>query len=105
MPGPLKRPLWRPKLKELPEQCASCPFRKDNDKEFGAIIDRLRRSAGQHGRMTRGHVQFARLGLYADALERGDFLCHHTVYDEKMNYKPEHERRQCPGATKLYRGE
>jgi len=40
------RALWLPKLKELPEQCASCPFREDNDREFGEVMQRLADSRG-----------------------------------------------------------
>jgi hypothetical protein len=37
-----RRKFWMPKRKELPSQCASCPFRTGNDAEFGVIVQRLK---------------------------------------------------------------
>lgn len=102
-----RRSLWRPKLRELKEQCASCPFRKGNDVEFGGIVKKLLAKGGVP--MTEDFVpppqaiQNSRRLIKADLKHSGDFACHHTAYDAEMNLKPDAERRQCPGASKWFK--
>lgn len=96
------RELWIPKHPELSEQCASCPFRKGNDKEFAAIVRKLRKKLS-HTKTTKFDVAYARMAIYNEVVANGEFSCHHTVYDEASNIKPPEEFRQCPGATKYYR--
>ncbi len=93
---------WQtPKLKELKEQCASCPFRRGNDKEFGEIVRRICKSTKQ--RFSKFQVTFARGQIEIDCMDRIDFACHCTVYDDEMNLKSTQDRRQCPGASQFYR--
>lgn len=95
--------LWRPKFCEMPEQCASCPFRIGNNAEFGAVVERLRAAEGIVGTLTKKIVGFARTALWMDAVRTGDFMCHCTVYDANMQIRPMADWRQCKGATHVYR--
>lgn len=90
------RLLWRPKFKPLPEQCASCPFRKGNDKEFGEVMQRLANSVGMD---VKNNVRESRRRVLADAENTGDFMCHGTVYTKDMERRPQSDYRQCPGAS------
>lgn len=103
MTPPPKNPRlqFRPKLRELKEQCVSCPFRDGNDKEFGAICSKLV-GGGTKKKVTKAQVAKARAQIRDEATRLGDFACHCTVYDADMNLKPHSERRQCPGATKHF---
>lgn len=96
------RQLFRPKFPETPTQCASCPFRKDNAKEFGAVVDRLRAANGL-GKATKTQVFQSRETLHAEAMRTGDFICHATVYDAKMKTRPRNDWKQCKGATEAFR--
>jgi len=95
---------WTPKLKARIGQCASCPFLKDNNKEWLEICDKLRVS---HGIAPGGmfNAWHARYEVMKDVLERGDFACHHSVYDPQMNMRDQSDHRQCPGATTFYDAE
>lgn len=97
------RLLWRPKLPEMAVQCASCPFRVGNHKEFGEVIQRLKIAHGQGSRITNNDIICARLTVLRDADSSGDFACHHSAYDENMKVRPQSEHRQCPGASGHYR--
>lgn len=97
------RKLWRPKLPEVPAQCASCPFLNGNDAEFGAIVTKLRNSLGFKGEAHPFDVLYARRQIKRDLQFSGDFICHHTAYDERMRQRPITDGRQCKGATKWYR--
>lgn len=97
------RKLWRPKFPEVATQCASCPFRIGNHKEFSAVVRRLRAAEGIDGATTKAIVTFARVSLYEDAKARGDFMCHCSVYDAAMQPKSRKEWRQCAGATEIFR--
>ncbi len=99
------RKLWRPKLPELSDQCASCPFRTDNKVEFTDVVQGLRRKMGMIGTPSTFDVFVARTKIARECKDRGDFACHHTVYDSAMNIKPVSEYRQCYGATKYFKGE
>jgi hypothetical protein len=91
------RKLFLPKLKAMPDQCVSCPFREGNDEEFGEIIRKLAASHNvSHGG---GDVAFARELVHSDATKAGDFVCHLSAYTSEMELRPVEERRQCPGAT------
>lgn len=95
--------LWKPKLKELPEQCASCPFKYDNEAEFKAVVQRLNASAGMVRKVTSATTAHARMMIRIQTAKAGDFACHCTVYDADMHPKDCDEYRQCPGATAFYR--
>lgn len=97
------RELFRPKRAEVPVQCASCPFRIGNHKEFGAVVDRLRRADGATKPASKNIIRFARVQLLAETMACGDFMCHGTVYDAAMKKKPIGQWRQCKGATEFYR--
>lgn len=99
------RKLWRPKRPEIPEQCLSCPFREGNDAEFGAVLNKLRAASGIAGKSTTCDIAFARQGVRDDLSHSGDFVCHGTAYTPDMKPKPKEEWRQCPGATKFFKGE
>ncbi len=96
------RALWQPKLPEVAKQCASCPFRIGNDKEFGEVITRLRCRFGMSEKVRRADIQHARLRVRIDS-EHGDFVCHHTAYDGEMEDRPHTDYRQCAGATQAFR--
>lgn len=99
------RELFMPKMRSLKEQCVSCPFRDDNDEEFGVIVQRLR---DLHDAEISNSTPLSLLVVRArerirhDTETIGDFRCHCTVYDEDMTVKPMTEHRQCPGATKHF---
>ena len=94
------RELWRPKLPEAASQCASCPFRDDNDAEFGAVMQRLRERVGMPGKLKRRDIAYAKYTIRTkDIAHSGDFACHFTAYDKDMNERPRVDHRQCPGAT------
>lgn len=95
--------MFRPKLKELDEQCPSCPFRKDNPVEFGEIVARLREKHGIPGTPHPMDVLKSRMEVRQTGLQTGDFICHCTAYDKDMNEKPASSHRQCPGATAAFR--
>ncbi len=100
------RKLWLPKRPELTEQCASCPFREGNDAELGAVIGKLRDKFRVEGPVTLGAIEHARAEVRADLRFSGDFICHFTAYDlETGQRRPTTEARQCPGASKVWRGE
>lgn len=98
------RDAWRPKRKET-EQCASCPFRDGNNKEFGAVVRALKKAAGMDP--DKGNtVHQARMMVHMDVVGpggRGDFVCHATAYGPEMKPRDPSEHRQCPGATAAYR--
>lgn len=93
------RKLWRPKMPMLKEPCASCPFRDGNDTEFLKIVRKLAASRGRPAPQT---PHEARGNIKAEAESRGDFACHHTVYDENMDVKPFETHKQCPGAAEYF---
>lgn len=93
------RALFRPKVPEVPTQCASCPFRFGNEKEFGEIVAKVRKLGRLPGRVTKQDVFAARMRIWMDVQERGDFLCHGTVYGPDMMGRPQSNWRQCKGAT------
>lgn len=95
-------PGWRPKRQEVASQCASCPFRVGNNVEFGEVANRLRRAEGIMRPASREDVGFARLSLFMEAVEGGDFACHCSVYNADMSKRPMSEWRQCKGATQAY---
>lgn len=98
------RALWRPRLPELPEPCASCPFSTGNNKEFGAVVARLAKTwTFDHAHNNSASVRHARGAVKRDASKRGDFACHGSVYKEDMTMRPTADHRQCPGASAYYR--
>jgi hypothetical protein len=96
------RALWQPKFPAVAKQCASCPFRIGNDKEFGEVIRRLRVKFGMPSKVHAEDIRHARFCVRMDA-EHGDFVCHHTAYDGEMNNRPVTDYRQCAGATEAFR--
>lgn len=94
------RKTWRPKMPEKGEMCSSCPFRQDNDKEFGDVAQRLQKSQGKSKWVDLAH---ARDSIREECQVRGDFACHGTVYNRNMTLRPQHEHRQCAGAAVYYR--
>jgi hypothetical protein len=101
---PRARDLWKPRRPEAPTQCASCPFRDDNDEAFGAVVKALREKHGITAPVRQGDIAIARFNVRLDVTKCGEFACHLTVYDPAtMEERPPGERRQCPGATRFYR--
>ncbi len=100
------RKFFRPKYPECSTQCASCPFLVGNDDEWLAMVKKLRAVLGVVGRVTKAAALYGRLRARLDVANRGDFFCHSTVYmSDGKSQRPVSEWRQCPGATKLFRGE
>lgn len=95
------RLLFLPKLAELSESCPSCPFRDGNDEAFGEMVRKL--CIAFCGRYHKGAEEIARLRLRFEVSHRGDFACHHTVYDDDMSLRNEKDHRQCPGATAWFK--
>lgn len=97
------RQCWSPKVPEVDEQCASCPFRED----LGAFHEVLKLVASANGAPEPNEAS-ARLAAYQVKYEdaaRGDFLCHLSVYEsDYRTMKPRTEHRQCKGASDWYRG-
>lgn len=105
-PSPPRRIGWRPRRPEVPEQCASCPFRTGNDAEWRAVVEKLRARLGLEGPATATILRAGRYQVAQDVLGgSGEFACHHTVYDARMDLRDPREHRQCPGASRLYRGD
>lgn len=89
------RKTWRPRQRELPAQCPSCPFLNGNDAEFAGVVARLGGSVVD--------ARFARFKIRQECSLRGDFICHGTAYDAAMRVQPARKFRQCPGASAHYR--
>lgn len=98
------RKTFRPKLRQLKEQCVSCPFRVGNDEAFAEVVKKLAAVEGLElkGKRLMRQAFSARMQVLHETQVRGDFACHHTAYDADMKLRPESERRQCPGATAAY---
>jgi hypothetical protein len=94
------RELWRPKFKELPESCASCPFKDGNDSEFEAVMQKLADANGLEDPVS---VHESRGRIRAETEHLGDFRCHGSVYDREMGMRPQAEHRQCPGASAYFK--
>lgn len=105
----MRRKFWSPKRPEATAQCSSCPFRDDNDKEFGSVLQKLGAAEGHPipEDVLPGVTAMARIKVrYEDTRHSGDFLCHQSVY--KPGYaekRDQDEWRQCPGATRAFKGE
>lgn len=99
------RKLWRPKRPEVPEQCASCPFRVGNDTEFAKIVRILRQQSGIVGGITKAIVRFARMSIRMDvSAQGGDLACHYSAYDlQTGKTRPSQDWKQCKGASEFYR--
>lgn len=96
---------------EVRRQCASCPFREDNDKAFGEFVKKVDPPA----RWTAASLVLGEAHLLAQKVERkrrevredtiessGSFACHNTAFDRKGEDKPLEKWKQCKGATKFY---
>lgn len=97
------RKLFRPKLRELAESCVSCPFRKDNDHLFGAVL--LQTGLLTVDSISTSQIAAMRYNIRKDVATRGDFLCHSSIYSSatgEMARDP-NDGRQCPGATAWYK--
>lgn len=96
------RKLWLPRMQEAGRQCDSCPFLKDNEKQFGEVVSALKKSGGfrDHEGAT---IDEARERAWETAVRHGEFACHVTAYGPGMDVRPRAEHRQCPGATRAYR--
>ena len=100
------RHLWRPRLPEVKVQCASCPFRKGNGRQFGVIVRKLANQWSTYVKIfCEPDTREARKKVKQDVARKGDFACHHTVYNDDMSHKDTSEFRQCPGATEYYRSQ
>lgn len=97
------RQFWMPRLRPMEQQCASCPFKDGNDKEFGAIHRRLAAAAGVPVHPV--SVLTSRMRVRADIANApsGDFICHSSAYTPEMTRRPMTQARQCPGATEFYK--
>lgn len=91
----------------MAEPCISCPFRNDNDQEFGVIVARLLSvMLKPTKRATRTQIARSRAMVRMERLLLGpDFGCHCTIYNPDMSLKPEREWKQCKGASDAYRAE
>jgi hypothetical protein len=98
------RALFKPKRPEMPAQCASCPFLEGNTEQFKAICDRIAASSGE-GPVSLRQVAGARRRIRFEVLRNGDFYCHSSVYNADLSMRPTDEWLQCPGATRVFRGE
>lgn len=103
---PSRLKMWRPRFPEREEQCASCPFLKDNDEQFGKLVTKLRekdaymRGARKPKPPTKLVIAQARHRVELDVrLRSPDFACHASVYGPDMETKRMEHWRQCPGAT------
>lgn len=94
------RDLFIPKLPEMPLQCASCPFREGNDITWGIIVRKL----AMFGGVGKPNAARARRLIRLETTRIGDFICHGTAYNADMSFRSAVEHRQCPGATKWFRG-
>lgn len=94
--------MWKPKRREVSEQCVSCPFREGNDAEFGEVIGKLRKALGMAGEVTDQCVKHARKMVRLDLAAGGDFICHKTAYDAEMKMAGSEHHRQCKGATAYF---
>lgn len=92
------RKLFRPKLAELPVQCASCPFREGNDSEFAAVCEKLAVTGGFEAQ----GVSQVRASVKREVAEHGDFACHGSAYLDGER-RDDSEHRQCPGATQWFK--
>lgn len=101
------RKCWLPKRREMPEQCASCPFREGNDAELGAVLVKLRSHFQlAEGPVTQEIIDHARTEVRDDLRFSGDFICHFSAYDlETGARRPDGDARQCPGASAFWRGD
>ena len=99
------RALWRPKLREVTTQCASCPFKIGNDGECIEIMQKLRVAHGISGKVTKKDLTYFRIRVRMDIEHTGDFACHHTAYTPEMKLRPVREMRQCKGATTAFKNE
>lgn len=103
------RLLFKPKLKVLAKQCVSCPFGACNDFEFGDVLNKLRAAEGLAPVSSWDKIAMAveaKKKITEETRFRGDFACHHSVYDstgDKLVKKDPKQHRQCPGALKNYR--
>lgn len=102
-------------MASIPEACASCPFRDDNNEEFLKKINALRlrhnleplddpdeaEDADDHVRILDA-IDNVRYRIEEECERDPDFACHCSVYDENMNVRPVSDHRQCPGATKYH---
>lgn len=96
------RATFRPKLKEVSEACASCPFRTDNEKEWVATLCRLAEKQGV-GPIDPNQPKVARRMVHVDVMYSGEFHCHSSVYNPDMSLRDPKHRRQCAGATRFYK--
>lgn len=87
----------------MAKACASCPFSKGNNEEWGAIVARLQKAHGMPVDTSGIAIFHARHSIEQDVTKRGDFNCHCSVFDEDMKLKPQSEWRQCAGAAEFYR--
>lgn len=102
------RAMWLPKYPVLARSCASCPFAKGNDTEFGEIVRKLH--IKEYGKPPDPKefpkmIRKARINIKMESAMLGDFICHQTAYNEDMSMRKWEEYRQCPGAAKIYKGE
>jgi len=99
------RKLWMPRTQEA-NQCKSCPFLEGNDKEFGSVVNALKKMNGL-GLDDGATVNEARESIHEDVVVgmRQNFACHVTVFGADMKMRPRDEHRQCPGASRAYKGE
>lgn len=99
------RDLWRPKHPERESQCAGCPFGKDNNKQFGTILNHIKKkTTGDPRPLKDVEIDAARFRVKYDlARMGGDFVCHATAYGPGTELNERTEFKQCPGASEYYR--
>ncbi len=93
------RQCFVPKMPEVKTQCASCPFRVGNAKEFSDVVFKLH----QNGLCITVDPEQMRESVLRDGMLRGEFYCHCTVYDKNMQKTSFEEWRQCAGATRWFK--
>lgn len=98
------RAMFMPKRPEMPVQCVSCPFRSGNTAEFMAICNKVAAATGE-GPVSLRQVAGARRRIRLEVSRNGDFYCHSSVYNPDMTQRASSEWLQCPGATRVFKGE
>lgn len=104
-----QRKLWRPRHKPCEQQCAGCPFAKNNSARLAKVLrtvaaadpemmQRVRHSLKKSDKQLAFHAKM-QVRMDLAALNSGEFVCHETAYNvDTGELRPVTERRQCIGA-------
>lgn len=126
-------PNWKPVFPEVEHQCASCPFRDGNEKEWAGVVDALKRKSEQSieaidrlgQRLVTPDPETCRANVRASIDSKGaNFVCHGTAISfsgGEATFRPGFrdamktdslddvdregsQLKQCIGATRWARG-